>query len=894
MSDVYGVAVTGLNAFQTLLATTSHNITNAATEGYSRQRTELTPKLANLVQSSYIGSGVEAYSTSRIVDNVLIDMHRSNTSKLDYYETQLNVGNDLNGLLSQDETGLDPVLDDFFNALQDLGTQPPSPSQSQILLSLVMNNSEALVDRANAIAERVQLIRDDIRSQYEDSVTRINTLATSIKEINSNIVVAQGQAGGGLPNDLYDLRDNLLNELAVYIDVKTVRFEDGHLDVYVGTGQSLIIGDTLNQFSTSIGKDDPEKIEITSVASTGLTQPVTEQMTGGKIGGLNQVDNELVLDARNQINRVLLTLSMTVNEQHRLGVDANGELGEDFFTNFNDLSYQYSRSVANSRNTGSGILKVSINDILRAEEPPYTLTSNPTGLQATGSLNPINVSDMIINRVSVGATNALDDSVSTADNAQSAIAIAAAINTAASGIGVNAKVNRNVVNLGTFTAAGAMDVNQFVLNGVDIASAATNAATIVQDINSQAPVTGVKAELDAADQIILTASDGRNIQLETVPAGGAGGSFAYYDTSITNDQIARASVTMSADINELNVTGFALGDLGFSASSQPSTDTGLTDSNYQLTYDGTNYILRRLKDSSIVASSFTPDFSVDGFSIELSSGTIQAGDKYLIKPLIDVANTMSFLVPYKEQLALSPPVMTSTNTSNNGTGTIRRDKILDTSGTPATSGNVLGNAFQNLEELTPPIRIEFFRDQNGEVTRYRLFDTTLGVPGTQIGPEQEFIPNKDNDIFPVSGLADGANATYSWDPGYRVSISGAPQAGDEFFISYNNESVADFFNAVEIVNLQTEALVDNYSTNFQSAYATSITIIGARALSNELSFNASDSLYTESKNKLLSFSGVNIDEEAANLLQYQNLYTACAQIITVSNVMFNALIQAVG
>ena len=150
MPDILNTSLTGLRAFQSALATTSHNIANVNTDGYSRQRVNFGTMPAQNVGVGYIGSGVQPQSVVRILDQYRVDSLRTNISE----EARLGAFNDLaggiDGLLASPDSGLSQPLQDFFAALQTVADNPSSVSARQVALSQANVLSDRVFDSEHA------------------------------------------------------------------------------------------------------------------------------------------------------------------------------------------------------------------------------------------------------------------------------------------------------------------------------------------------------------------------------------------------------------------------------------------------------------------------------------------------------------------------------------------------------------------------------------------------------------------------------------------------------------------------------------------------------------------------------------------------------------------------
>jgi len=162
---------------------------------------------------------------------------------------------------------------------------------------------------------------------------------------------------------------------------------------------------------------------------------------------------------------------------------------------------------------------------------------------------------------------------------------------------------------------------------------------------------------------------------------------------------------------------------------------------------------------------------------------------------------------------------------------------------------------------------------------------TTGTPVLLAGGISGFVANQENNILQLAGAPYNAY-------GYEVTISGDPQSGDSFDINFNNNGAGDNTNVSSLGELQFSATLDNGNSNFQQAFGRAISDIGVKTQSAKIKREASESLLFQSKERKSSVSGVNLDEEAANLIRFQQAYQASAQAISVARNTFQTVIDA--
>jgi len=319
------VALSGLRAFQSALDTTSHNIANVSTPGYSRQRVDLATQTPQGIGGLTTGSGVAITGVNRNADDLLsAQMRRASSgySRLDAYASKAG---ELNNLFADSQTGLSAALQKFTNALQGVANTPSSTSSRQVLLS----EASGLVNRLQTYESRLDDIDTEINEQLRAEASAINTIAQNIAGLNAQIARASGNSSSP-PNDLLDARDAQLADLATRVDVSVVRQDDGAVNVFIGKGQPLVLGNLPSQLITQSDSFQPDRLTLAFQSAQG-PMDVSASLSGGAVGGLLNFRREMLDPARNELGRMAVALTQVTNVQHRVGQDLYGDLGTDFF-----------------------------------------------------------------------------------------------------------------------------------------------------------------------------------------------------------------------------------------------------------------------------------------------------------------------------------------------------------------------------------------------------------------------------------------------------------------------------------------------------------------------------------------------------------------------------------
>jgi flagellar hook-associated protein 1 FlgK len=400
----------------------------------------------------------------------------------------------------------------------------------------------------------------------------------------------------------------------------------------------------------------------------------------------------------------------------------------------------------------------------------------------------------------------------------------------------------------------------------------------------------MSAEPSAADPqqrevYLLTGGTKILMPQNTLQGGTLGGVLAFRGTTLDSAQnaLGRVAIGLAQAFNDQHQLGQDLnGNLGLDFfnvaspkvipsvnNSTPATtanvsfsDVGLlTTSDYSLRATGAaTFTLTRLSDGAALFSGAGLPQTVDGITIGGVSGAVAAGDSFLIQPTRNGARDISVAITDPTMYAAAAPIRTLTATANAGTGVISAGSV--NAGTPVTPNPAHPSTDLNLQQ---PVTITF--------TGAGTFDVT----GVGVG-------------LPAVGqvYTSGNPITYN---GWTVQISGVPGAGDTFTVEANSGGVSDNRNALLLGELQTKSTLDGNSTSFQGAYGRMVSEVGNKTQEVAVTGKAQENLVTQIQQTQQSLSGVNLDEEAADMMRYQQAYQAAAKAMQIASTLFDTLMS---
>jgi flagellar hook-associated protein 1 len=370
--SLFDIGVSGLNAAQWGLTTTGQNISNAATPGYTQEKPVYQEASGQYTTSGYLGSGVTTATVARSYSSFLttqLNAAQSNSSSLNTYYSMLS---QLNNLVGDPTTGIGSGMTSYFTSLQSVANSPATTSTRQSLMS----SGQSLVNQMNAAAANYDQLRSGVNQSLTSAVTQINSYTSQIATLNGQIAAASAQ--GQPPNQLLDARDTAVSNLSQLTNVQ-VNTVNGAYNVSIGTGQPLVSGTTAYQLQAVTSTSDPSELSIAYASPDGSPQtPAQTQYLpdstfgGGTVGGLLAFRSQSLDPAQAQLGSLATSFASQLNQQNSLGVDLNGNPGTALFSTGSPTIY------ANSRNTGTAQLSVSIANPAQPPSSTYTLSRNGT------------------------------------------------------------------------------------------------------------------------------------------------------------------------------------------------------------------------------------------------------------------------------------------------------------------------------------------------------------------------------------------------------------------------------------------------------------------------------------------------------------------------------------
>ena len=365
--SLLNIGMSGLAAGHASLLTTGNNIANVDTVGYSRQQTVQSTKGSNQYGNVFIGTGTTLSDVRRVYNSYLDSQLQTTTSLNSDAQAYLGQATQVDKLLSDSGTGITKTLQSFFASLQTLSGSANDTAARQALLT----NAQGLSSRFNSISQQLNQQGSYINDQLGSMADQVNKLAATVASYNKKI--SEVGTSGGTPNELLDQRNETVRQLSELIGVQ-VSENNGSLDVSLGNGQSLVLGNSVNTLRVQSDKADPTRSSI--IMETGSASiDITKLVSGGEMGGLLRYRDDVLTPAINGLGRIAMVVADQVNKQLGQGLDQSGNFGSSLFNDINSAVAIAQRSIANaSNNSASGNLDVTIKDTSKLAASDYQVT----------------------------------------------------------------------------------------------------------------------------------------------------------------------------------------------------------------------------------------------------------------------------------------------------------------------------------------------------------------------------------------------------------------------------------------------------------------------------------------------------------------------------------------
>lgn len=367
---ILSVGTQALLANQLALQTAGNNIANVNTPGYSRQNVVLETVPSQYSGSGYIGKGVNAKTIQRNFSEFLTRQSTLAGSIQAADTTRADKLKQLETLFQGGSSGLGASINDMLNAFSDVASAPTDLTARTVALTRV----DEAAARMRSAALQITDLQKGVSEELTQKVNNINSLAKDVASVNKEVARAIGS--GQSPNDLLDRRDQLVKELNQYIQTTSVAADDGTVSLFIGGSQSLVLGDEATPVLVmSDDFNDPLKKKL-AINRSGVFVAMDENtLGGGEVSGLLRFQNTDLIEGSNLLGRLTMAVTESMNAQHRLGLDLDGNIGGDLFTPVTFSGLNVLQPVAPAvLNSGNASLSLAISDPTKFAASDYEVT----------------------------------------------------------------------------------------------------------------------------------------------------------------------------------------------------------------------------------------------------------------------------------------------------------------------------------------------------------------------------------------------------------------------------------------------------------------------------------------------------------------------------------------
>ncbi|AOJ64042.1 flagellar biosynthesis protein FlgK [Burkholderia ubonensis] len=526
-NTLMNLGISGLNAAIWGLTTTSNNIANSATPGYTIERPVYAEASGQYTGSGYLPQGVNTTTVQRQYSQYLSDQLNSAQTQGGALSTWNTLVAQLNNYVGSPTAGISTAITNYFTGLQNVANKAADTSVRQT----AMSNAQVLADQLKAAGAQYDALRQSVNSQLSSTVAQINTFTTQIAQLNQQIATAGSQ--GQPPNQLLDQRDQAVSNLSSLAGIQVVRNDQGY-SVFMAGGQPLVVADKSYTLAAVTSSSDPSELSVVSQGIAGANPPGPNQalpdasLSGGTLGGLLAFRRQTLDPAQAQLGAIATSFAAQVNAQNALGVDLSGNPGGNLFSTGSPTVF------ANQANTGGATLNVSFANPSQPTTSDYTLsyqganqytlTDRATGSvvgSATSATMPISIGGL--NFSVSGAMNAGDSfTVLPTRGALGGFSLATANGSAIAAAGPYVS-SASTTNLGTGTIGAPSVTNASAVtttNPYTITIGTNGAGALTYTITNPSATPPTTAPVPYTAGTPITLAPGLSVTMSGTPASG--------------------------------------------------------------------------------------------------------------------------------------------------------------------------------------------------------------------------------------------------------------------------------------------------------------------------------------------------------------------------------------
>ena len=924
MTDLVGVASNAVAAYQRALATVSNNIANVATDGYSRQAVVLQANPVSKNGNIFMGTGVMVDRIQRQYDAFAEANLRNSNSDLASQEPMVSYANRVIDVMGGQTMGLASALDQFFAAARDLSADPAST----VVRGSFVRDAQGLAARFGQLSSQLDLVPQETSQAISSSVSQMNTIIKQLAEVNGQLTA--NRTANAQPSALLDQRDRLLKDLSDFARVNTRFNENGSVLVSLGpevTKDIVVDGDKAFNIGANFDARAPEK--VTLVLDPYGQSSSLSGFSSGKLAGLMAFREQVLGSTRAALDTLAGALVREVNAVHQQGVDGYGQAAGALFS----IDPAATSVAAGLRVAFEDPMRVSAAAQFRVIEDP----SNVGGADATLSYDEASAASLPGPPALPGAlVNNAHPSAARAVNVSGSLPVAG-IATVANGM-QDVSIYLDNVQAGQQLQVLTRDGRQLI--GQSMADNNTLLGQLITTSNGFADGAGYSAAYlnvngGTASYKGMTVFYGAQAQVQQQPLYNSKdqvtGSKAF-PALLLGGRLQASSTGIGATALVLN--GVALGALAdpgtgstlqagavvqwinaktaqtgvtATASNEIGLDPGQLKYGLPLSINGTlidtsaattvSSLARTINDrAAAVSATWSARISPDGQLVISNAGGADISIAATNSQGSSAANALGLTSgTFRGQISLTQPLQDGSGADitrpiqigfgSSGTpsdlaklgfrtgafinGAVKDDLLVFVTGAgkASVSASYAGTAVNAKQALrAQPMTVRFTSD-----THYKITDTLTGT----VVAERTLDPAHLNPAISYQGL--------------QLALTSAPKSGDMFTLDGNVDGTGNNENMLALLALERKPLIGNKTLG--AAYIDHINEMGNIARQATIAKAALTVVHDQAVSTRDQVSGVSLDQEAADLIRFQQAYQASAKILQVASQLFDTILQ---
>jgi flagellar hook-associated protein 1 len=834
MSDLLSIGSAGVGAYQRALATVSNNIANVSTDGYSRQEVSIASNQPREIGGGYMGTGARFDAVRRQFDSFVESNLRNSNSELKSQEPLLSYVNRLIDVMGGENIGLTSAMNQFFEGSRNLSNDPAST----IARSSFLREADGLASRFRQLSGQLQLLDNETRQSVQTDVGQINSYTQQLAQLNKQL--GKNASVDKQPSELLDQRDLLLRNLSGLTTFKTEFSANGAVLVSIGDFSSqgfLVKGEESRNLAVETAANGQININYQSPPTnpvTGLTLALPP-ITSGKIGGVLNFREQVLTPSASALDDLAATLAKEANAVHRNGIDAEGQLGGDLFGFSADQSGKASGFVSliqdANRVAAAGQFRV-IDDPLNGGTAQarisYVAPEYAGPTELTGQLSQAQKPFISTEMLGIGISQPYA-SVGLIQQGQSDVQLTLSNPSATQSFQVMTRDGRHL--LGAELSATDQSLLMKSANGME------NLATYNTSYLNQS---GDKTYMDM------------DIFMGVKAAPVAIQQFNVITGALVAPTIEPAALTLTTA--NLQLSGpIAAGTFQLNGVDMPALASGGSHSLNELK----DWFNSQTTDTKVAAT-----LSADGTSLTLNRTTDATTGE--IRLGMGANGNPADL----QRLGFGTSIYIKGNASDD-----LLVFVTDSSNTPSAAnvtaqyGNIDNDMKQALRNT--PLQINFKTD-----TQYEIVDTATNTVLAE------------RSLVTVPGMPP-PSISYR---GLQLAFSNAPKKGDHFTIDSNRDGIGNNEAMLKMVDLENAHVMPGGLT-MTEGYIEHVNQVGNVARQASIAKDALTVVYDQAKQTRDGVSGVSLDQEASDLVRFQQAYQANAKVMQVASQLFDAILQ---